>query len=377
MAVVNVNRLTAANIPYTFKQLCKMIDNGKVSFKNIVQRSYTWETKRRSEFIWSVIMNYPIPPIYAGRDIDGKNKVLDIMDGQQRITTVYKFLKDEFALTDLQPIPYEDENGEEQEMNISGLKFSELDEELQELIRDRNLTINYYDDIEQNQKTEMFKRLNNGKPLTAKNRALASCCSIEELLDIGSHPLFDEMLTQKSKDNKNQVILVMKAWSMLNQNIEDVSFESKTFNPMLETVEVSDEERLQLVEVFNLIQEVHSTLMDTKQKRVARKLYTETHLISVVPFFAKAVEDGIESDLMADWISEFFTSDNGASVSEEYNLAAGAGSAKNVNVNNRNTALSQSFEDFFNTDNEEIETNLDEEEDNTSLVDEIMNDTED
>ena len=45
------------------------------------------------------------------------------MDGQQRNTTIYKYLKDEFALTQLKPIPYLDEDGNEIEMETLVPKY--------------------------------------------------------------------------------------------------------------------------------------------------------------------------------------------------------------------------------------------------------------
>jgi hypothetical protein len=73
------------------------------------------------------------------------------MDGQQRNTSIYKFMKDEFALTELKPIPYLDENGNECTVDISGRKFSELDEELQDVIKDATITVKYFDNLEQYQ----------------------------------------------------------------------------------------------------------------------------------------------------------------------------------------------------------------------------------
>ena len=357
MAINKILKLEGSSITWTFKQIVKMIDNDKIRFNNVVQRSFTWEIKRRSELIWSIIMGYPIPPIYAERgDTDNeKIKVFDVMDGQQRNMSIYKFMKDEFALSELKPIPYLDEEGNECKIDISGMKFSELDEEIQDVIKDATISIKYFDNLEQVQKAEMFRRLNNGKPLSTKNRLLASCQDIEGLLDIGSHKLFEEMLTDKAKENKNQVALVMKTWCMMNQSIKDVSFESKVFNPLLENTEVSETEKLALIEVFNLIFDTHYNLMERKEKKVAKKLYTETHLISLIPYFKKAVESGIDEELMADWVVEFFGTTEGASISDSYNEAAGSGSAKSINIQARDKALADSYVEFFKTENEVVE----------------------
>lgn len=339
--------LEKSSISWSAKQLKNMIANGKIDFDHIIQRSYVWERKRKSALIESMILGYPIPPVFAKRVDDGTGKrggnIYSIMDGKQRLSTVAQFLNDEFALTELPPVTYMDEGlNTECETDISGMKFSELPEAIKDQLSSTIFSVTYFDNLTKEEERELFKRLNAGKPLSTKSRLLASCSDIEGLLDVGSHELFDDMLTDKAKDNKNQVTLVMKAWCMMNMPIEEVSFEGKDFNPLFETASISDVERLKLDKVFGMIHDTHLTLVENKEKAVAKKLYTETHMISLVPFFEKAIKSGIEVSTMADWLIDFFGSHN-----EQYDIAAGNGSAKNSNIMVRNTVLAESFEQFF------------------------------
>ena len=352
--------LEKASIVWSAKQLKGMVVNGKINFDHIVQRSYVWERSRKSALIESMIIGYPIPSVFAKRTDDGTGKrggnVYAILDGKQRLSTIKEYLNDEFALTALEPVSYmDDEIGEECTANISDKKFSELPEALQNYLNTITISVTYFDNLTREEEREMFKRLNAGKPLSTKSRLLASCKDIEGLLDIGSHKLFEEMMTDKSRDNKNQVALVMKAWCMMNQNIDNVSFESKTFNPLLERTEVAEAEKLAMIEVFNLIVRTHSALIENKEKKVAKKLYTETHMISLIPFFKKAVESDIDESMMANWLVEFFGTKDTASVSEEYNDACVGGSAKNVNIIARHDALAESYAEFFRTDEDDID----------------------
>lgn len=358
MAIDKVLKIEGSSITWTCKQIVKMIEKDSISFKNVVQRSFVWERHRMSELIWSIIMGYPIPPIYAerGESVNDKVKIYDVMDGQQRNTTIYKYLKDEFALTQLKPIPYLDENGNECVIDISEKKFSELDEELQDIIKDATITVKYYDNLNQSQKAEMFRRLNNGKPLSAKSRTLASCMDIEGLLDIGSHILFKEMLTDKARENKNQVTLVMKAWCMLNQDIKDVSFASKDFNPLLEKANISEVEKLKLIEVFDFVVSTHDELMERIEKKIAKKLYTETHLISLIPYFKKALEDGISSAMMAEWIIDFFMTNNSLDAYAKYMDACTGGVARKASIIARHEALGESYKEFFKNEENVLTT---------------------
>ena len=385
--------LEKASIVWSAKQLKGMVVNGKIDFNHIVQRSYVWERSRKSALIESMIIGYPIPPVFAKRIDDGTGKrggnIYYIMDGKQRLSTIKEYLNDEFALTTLEPVSYmNDEIGEECVADISDKKFSELPEALQNYLHTITINVTYFDNLTKEEERELFKRLNAGKPLSTKSRLLASCKDIEGLLDIGSHKLFNEMMTDKARANKNQVALVMKVWCMMNQEVNEVCFESKVFNPLLEKTEISETEKLAMIEVFDMMFDAHAALVERKEKKVAKKLYTETHMVSLVPYFKKAIEEDIDCDMMADWLVEFFGATEGASVSDMYNEAAGSGSAKSSNIIDRDNALSESFAEFFKTDGdyeivddtEDEESDVDdydeEDTDYHSIVDDIFADME-
>lgn len=352
MAIDKVLKIEGSSITWTCKQIAKMIDRETINFKNVVQRSFVWEKHRMSELIWSIIMGYPIPPVYSerGNAENDRVRVYDVLDGQQRCTTIYKYINDEFALTELKPIPYLDEDGNECTIDISGKKFSELEEELQDIIKDATITVKYFDNLEQEQKAEMFRRLNNGKPLSTKSRTLASAKNIGSLLDIGSHKLFDEMLTDKARANKNHAVIVVKAWAMMTKNVGDISFASKEFNPMIEEAEISEEEKQNLVDMFDFIVNVHEELVGNKEKDVAKKLYTETHFVSLIPHIKKAMENDIAEAMVADWLVNFFKTENDTDVYAKYMEACRDGVARSASVVARHEALEESYNDFFKTE---------------------------
>ena len=360
VAIDKVLKIEGASITWSCKQVAKMIDNDKIDFKNVVQRSFVWERHRMSELIWSIIMGYPIPPIFAERgDTENeKVKVYSVLDGRQRCTSISKYINDEFALTELKPIPYLDEEGNECTMDISGRKFSELDEELQDIIKDATITVKYYDNLEQYQKAEMFRRLNNGKPLSTKSRTLASAKDIETLLDIGEHQLFNEMLTEKSRENKNQAVIVAKALTMLNNEVVDISFASKDFNPQIEEMKISDGEKLELAKVFDFVVNVHDELIGNKEKDVAKKLYTETHLISLVPYIKQSMENNISESMLAEFLVNFFKTENDSEVYAEYMEACSNAIARNASIVARHESLGKGYMEFFKENSENVLTTI-------------------
>jgi Protein of unknown function DUF262 len=73
-------------------------DKGLVRIDPEFQRNFVWKNREMSQFIESIILNFPIPPLYLNQNIKGE---LIVVDGRQRLTTLRKFLKNEFKLTDL------------------------------------------------------------------------------------------------------------------------------------------------------------------------------------------------------------------------------------------------------------------------------------
>ena len=59
------------------------------------QRKYVWDIKKASRFIESLIIGLPVPGIFLSRDNKLNNKML-IVDGQQRLLSLYKFYKGRF-----------------------------------------------------------------------------------------------------------------------------------------------------------------------------------------------------------------------------------------------------------------------------------------
>lgn len=65
----------------------------------VYQRRKRWDNRKKSLLIESFIINVPIPPIYL---YEVEYAVYEVMDGLQRLTTIYDFYKGNFALEGLE-----------------------------------------------------------------------------------------------------------------------------------------------------------------------------------------------------------------------------------------------------------------------------------
>lgn len=158
---------TISNITWTVKQIVSMVEGNKKSvmrFDDEIQRDTVWKKEQKSLFIDSILRGYPIPPLYAEKYDNEEKRIYNVLDGKQRCTTLYGFVKGSFELSDdLDNI----ENDFGEDVDVSGCKFNELPEDLQDKILDKTLTVYYCEGMTEDEKSEMFYRLNNGKPLSS------------------------------------------------------------------------------------------------------------------------------------------------------------------------------------------------------------------
>jgi uncharacterized protein with ParB-like and HNH nuclease domain len=86
--------ITASPNDFNIKTLYDFIKSSIINIPGF-QRNYVWDLKRASKLIESIIMGLPIPQIFLYEE--NKNEFL-VIDGQQRLLTIYYFFKKRFPL---------------------------------------------------------------------------------------------------------------------------------------------------------------------------------------------------------------------------------------------------------------------------------------
>lgn len=355
-----------ANLNWTAKRMSKMFDKGEITFDNVIQRGYVWDDKRKSLLIHSMIMGYPIPAFYAVKSEDN----YDMLDGKQRCKAIRDFMNDVYELKDVPDITFSDKEGQDQELNIEKKKFSELPEEVRDLIADYSLTVYWFDDcITDEEIAEMFFRLNNGKPLSAIELTRVRAKSMETIKEIADHELFKSALTAKALERYTNEDIVIKSWVMLHE--EQPSLETKYIRPIMESVELEEKDKKELKEIYDRILNAYNILEEKETgKKITKRLLTRTHMISIVPIVWQSLEDGLSDEQFAEWFAQFFNGTRQATKDRTYNNASGAGSAKKEAVKKRKDALEKDYNNYFvsylnpilppatHTNQEEFEENI-------------------
>ena len=77
----------------SLQELKNSVDANDIITDPDYQRKYVYDDKRASCLIESILIGIPIPLIYLAEENDG---TLSVIDGQQRITSFVRYLKNEF-----------------------------------------------------------------------------------------------------------------------------------------------------------------------------------------------------------------------------------------------------------------------------------------
>lgn len=86
---------------YSIADIIRLLDNGELSIQPKYQRRRTpWPTSAKTALMDTILNNFPVPPIYL-RDYvnDYGKRQKEIIDGQQRISTIIEFYKGKFQLS--------------------------------------------------------------------------------------------------------------------------------------------------------------------------------------------------------------------------------------------------------------------------------------
>jgi hypothetical protein len=210
-------------IEYDLETLVKKINKQIIRLDPEYQRRHRWKNDTSSRLIESLILNIPIPVIYLSQDFDVDTETEEsrysVIDGQQRLTAIHNFFKNEFSLEGLSSL-----------VNLNGYFYKYLPPFLIRRLEERTIKCLRIDSTVDSQvKIDIFERLNSGsvrlEPQELRNavyigpgnnlcKELSKYENFRILLQIDLKNPDEDSKVQKMED----VELVLRFFSLLNEN---------------------------------------------------------------------------------------------------------------------------------------------------------------
>ncbi|MBU5490725.1 DUF262 domain-containing protein [Butyricicoccus intestinisimiae] len=118
---INTSIVHTRQINYSLGELQNVVEANDIITDPDYQRNYVYDNKHASLLVESILIGIPIPIIYLAEEDDG---VLSVIDGQQRITSFVRYLRNEFQLVGLTKL-----------QSLNGLFFKDLEKSIQRKLR--------------------------------------------------------------------------------------------------------------------------------------------------------------------------------------------------------------------------------------------------
>ena len=129
--------------------LMGMIERHEIDLRPNYQRNSVWDNKRASLLIESIWLNIPIPQIFVSVE---ENGMWNVIDGQQRLTSLWRYYNNEFKLRGLEVLS-----------ELNGYSYSNLEDKPQRLLHGGNIRIvALHEDSHPDIKFDVFMRINQG-----------------------------------------------------------------------------------------------------------------------------------------------------------------------------------------------------------------------
>lgn len=306
----------------TLQALSKAMEKKTISLSYKLQREEgQWNRKKKTDLIDSLLRKYPINPTYGIK----LNGVISIIDGVQRLSCVRDFLSDKFALSkDMESVTV---NGEEKQ--LSGLKFSKLDDDTKDAILNSELQLYELTECSEKDIREMFRRQNAGVKLNS--RQLRVCEETDEfseaIYSLAHHSFMNKIISNAQRKNGSDKDIIRQALMLIMTNKENdyTSFKSNDMNVFVK--DHGDEALTKadlLKEAMNQLDKNFEELK-TKQLNIPMILFVSYRCVKDKKSFSKLVEK----------INQFISDYSDADKLQEYKSYCQSSTTSSENVRGR------------------------------------------
>ncbi len=355
--VVKEYDITATPNDFNILTLFSLIDNGVIKMPPF-QRNYVWDEKRASKLIESIILGLPVPQVFL---YEQEKNSFYVIDGQQRLLSIYFFVKQRFPTAEGRLILRQYLTGDtkidssilsddryfknfklklpssanNEKNKFDKLKYETLGEYKNtfDILRTvRSVVIKQNEPDDDSSIYEIFNRLNTGgQNLSAQEIRMSMYYSpfYKKIIELNSQPKWRKMLRQVQTDvHFKDVEILLRAFAML--------FEYKTYSsPMgrfLNTFsKTANGFKLELIDYLGALfvsfldscDNLSETAFSTKQGQFSISLFESIFVATCIEAFKKkelVSSKVVDNSVVALKENEEFINSNQGSVASKTNV---------------------------------------------------------
>lgn len=337
---------------WTVKNLKSMYD-GKhtLQMDHVIQRqSGQWDGDRlkKSLLIHSILANYPVPPVYCLKEaISDKDYSYSILDGKQRLTTIFDFIDGRYPLDTETPAVTIDDTVYE----LGGKYFTDLDIECQQELLRFKFTIYGFEDADDDLIEEIFFRLNNSTPLSKPQKAMP-LCGVENakfIKSILSDRFFSEIcqFSALQRRKSDDMCTLLQAMMLLDNRYEGYEFTSISADEIMRYAasiknNYSEEQKNRLYDIIDYLEKVFP-----EKDKLLKKINIPIVMLAADTAMGECYDSlknlyRVGPMYFRQWFSYFF-----AECYEEYKQYCSSGSIKKEKTLKRIEIMEASLTDYF------------------------------
>ena len=309
------------------------------------RHSGMWSPILKSNLVWSMLADSYIPPIVLLKDKrgeDSKGKDIfgyQVLEGQQRlITTLFPFLNDEWTLHgSVEPVEVDGFT-----YDIAGKKYSELEEELQDIIKNYRFTVQAIENYTMEEAEKLYFNINSGVALSAmqKGKAKLGTELIEFLNTLLAGSFFTQgiNITEKQALKEDDLLMLMQGMALLDMKNTGRDFKTISASAMLDYAEsirgsYSEDAQQTLMKIVDYLD---------KAFPAKNKFLRKNNTPIVIVMASTALKQNIEAEAFRAFINNFANA-----LYPAYEEASGSGNVKITNVKQRLRVMFIAMCDYF------------------------------
>lgn len=158
--------------------------HGRINTDAEYQRGTVWSDPQQQLLIDSILRGFDLPKIFLRKLPEGSEKLFDVVDGVQRLTSIWRFFADQYPLPRSYAYPDLDP--------VGGKCWSQLPQDARDRLEFAKITITELETEDDDDIRELFQRLQKGEPLNAAERRNAISGQVRDFIveTLSSHPLW-------------------------------------------------------------------------------------------------------------------------------------------------------------------------------------------